>query len=265
METQIKNIDLAALAATAFAKLTGIHKDLAELADISAAVFESINDEYRNHESGKGRPYCVISGDYWLARAIARGVKDVRDEIVNPNFSASGAVYEIADRTVKREEEYKRAEEETIREARIAAIHAAAAARNENAEIAETADRIVSDFLKISSHTEACGKGKRKEFFATLVFLFDGNVYEVESKFDKDTHEFTGRDFTNGRQGYEVKDRRVMENSFLFKAEMTVEEIGKAAHALDCIRAALREQAGPIVVAAIEDASEEPAALEEAA
>ncbi|RVH69238.1 hypothetical protein CN198_14360 [Sinorhizobium meliloti] len=253
----MNNTALTALATEAVAKLTAIHADLADIAALSASIYEATSTEYRNHEAGRDRPFCVVGGDYWLARQIAQAVKDIRDKIIDSRWESCGAIHEIASKVEDREKAYSRAEEEAAREARIAVIHAEAKSRDANAQNAEAAERIVSDFLKISSHTEVRGKGKRKEFFATVVFLFNGNVYEVESKFDRATNEFSGYDFRNGRQGYVVRDRREMQGGFLFKPEMTDEEIGKAAHALDCIRAALREQVGPL-------ASEAPAVPEEA-
>lgn len=265
MEILINNTDLRVLANEVVAKLTAIHEDLEQLSQAATTVYEFLDNPYHGtREDRGGRPFCVVSADFWLAQAIADGLKDVREKIINPRFSSSGAVHDINKKIEDRAAQYARADEEAAREARIAKMEKEAKARGENAAAAENSERIVSDFLKISSQTETRGKGKRKEFFATVVFLVNGNVFEVETQFNKHTREFNGYDVIRGTQGYQLKDRRTMERSYLFKPEMTDEEIGKAAHALDCIRAALREQAGPVVTET-PDASEESQVLEEAA
>ncbi|NHT78948.1 hypothetical protein G8E10_24930 [Rhizobiaceae bacterium CRRU44] len=256
MENAINNtakIDLVALAAEVIAKLTAVHDGLADLEKVSLEIAEATDTAYHNHERGTDRPFCMVSGDFWLAKAILDGVQGVREKIVHPRFRSSGAIEAITQKIADREEQYARAEEDRIREAEMAARQAVAMAREANAEAAEKAERIVSDFLKISGTTKMVGKGRFKRGVATVVFLFNGNVYEVESDFDKATLEFSGVDHRNGRQGYLVIDRRELKAVPLFKPEMTAEEIGKTAHALDCIRAALREVAGPVAAPAVEE------------
>jgi len=253
----LTNINLETLATTVSAKLLTIHADLAELAEITTTIAQASETLYRDHNRDSSIPFDMISGDYWLSSKMAESVKTIREKIINTSHWGGGAIEDIADKVEERKQGYARAEREIVRKAEDEARHVLE-------EAVEAADRIPSDFLKISSHTETEGRGKNKQTTAVVVFLFNGNVYEAESRFDAATREFVGYDFNNGRQGYLVRDRRTAKAGPLFKGELTPEEIGKTAHALDSIRAALREHVGP-VVAAVTPPSEEQAAIEEIA
>lgn len=239
MEILMNNTALTVLAADVTAKLTAIHADLAELAEITKSVADTAEEAYYADSANREIPFCMVSGDYWLAKALADSIEGIREKIIHPRAEWSGAVRDIAKKIESREFEYSRAEKEI-------AEKAAARALSANREAAKTAERVESGFQLIETFTKVVGKGKSKEHIAHVLFKLDGELYQEYATYDPKSGEIPRDPNWIGVRLMDIDKKSVD----LFKAEMTVEEIGKAAHVQDSIRAALRAEVGPLKAAA---------------
>ncbi|ANL87120.1 hypothetical protein [Rhizobium phaseoli] len=234
MENQ--KIDLLALATEITSKLTAMHESLATLTTTVMIVAEAdstlYHDSDRVSSTAEGRE---IYGDYRLSSALSQALRRVNDALADPHWG--GAVGDIAKAVEQRDQEYERANRYRTEEAQRAA-------REANYEAAKTAEHVESGFALISAFTK---KIMRTHSRATVLYMVDGTLFEVTEEFNPKTNEFC-----RGERNLAVIafNRITNEVDQLFKAEMTSEEIGKAAHLRDSIISNLRHEIGPVKIAA---------------
>ncbi len=236
METITTKTDYAALAAEITAKLTAAHDSLTELTATVKIIAEAddarYHDDERRSSSAEGRE---IYGDYQVSSALARALNRVRDALADPHWG--GAVGDIAKALAQREQEYELAN-------RYRAQDDDRAAREANIEAAKTAERIESGFTLISAFTKKANSTLAR---ASVLYMLDGTLFDATEEFNPKTRELCRHE---RNIGIVTLNRVTNENVSLFAAEMTAEEIGKAAHLRDSIIAALRAEIGPVKIAA---------------
>ncbi|MGR9293602.1 hypothetical protein ACU8OS_35140 (plasmid) [Rhizobium leguminosarum] len=234
MENQ--NFDLFALASEITSKLTSMHESLAALTTtvmiVAEADYTRYHDGDRVSSSAEGRE---IYGDYRLSSALSQALRRVNDALADPHWG--GAVGDIAKPVEQREQEYERAN-------RYRTEAAQNAAREANYEAAKTAEHVDSGFTLISAFTK---KVMRTLSRATVLYMVDGTLFEVTEEFNPKTNEFCRHECNIAVVAF---NRITNEGDQFFKAEMTSEEIGKAAHLRDSIISNLRREIGPVKIAA---------------
>lgn len=227
-------INLETLATDVIAKLTAVYNGLADLATEAQDALADVAQEYEADTDTEDRPWTVVLADYNLAREISANIASIRDKIAGGRWS--NAVKDINEAVANRESAWARVEKN-----RAEAV--AQAARLEAQEAGKTAERVESGFKLISSFT----KGKGKGTVAHVLYMVGGTVFEDYAAFDSKTREIT----TPAENiGYSARNHSTNQREFIFRGDMTAEEIGKAAHIRDRIFAALRAEIGPLKVAA---------------
>lgn len=108
-------------------------------------------------------------------------------------------------------------------------------------ETAKTIERIDSGFKFISSFSDDFGRGKNGFSVASVLFMIDGVLFQAEERFNKKVKTF---DRTAELLGLDVKNRTDESRHELFTANMTDEQIAKAADCRDKIIAFMRRETG---------------------
>ncbi|MGO7821209.1 hypothetical protein ACC684_28575 [Rhizobium ruizarguesonis] len=241
METAIKNIDLAAMATevqavftTALETLTGFE----EMIDAMAAANKaSLPEGYRGPWSELKiedfRQVKTYEAETSLVSSLSRALGQINANLKNELKS-------IARSAERRAEQLDSLDAELTYEIERRAVAA-------NKLAAETAEIIETDFYLISGSTSSTGKGKNKKFSAEIVFLLKGEVFDLDVNFDGETREIAKWDRRD--LGHSFTNRKTEARANIFKAEMSAEEIGKAAHVIASIEAAFNELLKPAAAA----------------
>ncbi|OWO89539.1 hypothetical protein B5E41_30315 [Rhizobium esperanzae] len=242
METAIINkIDLAAVAAQVQAEFAAMLERMGGLLETAKAVQIEQNaaNEIRNNYEEKTveeyREQLVADADFDLSNPLIWAIEKVA-QTINQEVEKVGRG--VADRS----KQLSKVDEYIARELDLRNVRA-------NIKAAETIERIESDFYLIEAKIETEGKGKYKSHAAQLMFLLNGTVYALRIGFNPKTskvEEYQFRRFLDRKASTPEKPVWVE----LFTADMTQEQVAKAAHALDSIRAAFDNLLNPPVTEA---------------
>ncbi|PTV70235.1 hypothetical protein [Agrobacterium pusense] len=108
-------------------------------------------------------------------------------------------------------------------------------------EKAKDIERIDSGFKFISSFKDDYGRGKNGFSIATVLFMIDGVLFQAQERFNKKARTF---DRAIDLIGLDIKNRTDESRHNLFTANMSDEEIAKAADCRDKIVIFMRRETG---------------------
>lgn len=219
-------IEVQAKFAAALESLAGL-KELAEIVQaaqdaeskhrgITAASWELEGAEYRTHLTAEANHF-VSQPLIWGIEKVVATIGQEAEKIMRGAKYHSEHIARIEDRITNRAEGIK---------------------IGKNLETAETIERIESDFYMIEAGIETEGKGRYKQRYIKCMFLFNGAVYQQRFRVGDN----------NFISNYEINlltDRKASTPDdsvqvHLFAGNLSNEQIAKAAHAQDCLRAAYK-------------------------